>query len=73
MPLRLCDNKRLGAATILGTANTAARMEARGQAGKIQVAPACYALLKNDFSFEKIPDVDIKGKGMIDLYLWENS
>jgi class 3 adenylate cyclase len=51
--------------------NTAARMEAYGQEGKIQVSPTSYELLKNDFAFEKIPGVKIKGKGMMDVYLWK--
>lgn len=50
--------------------NTAARMEAYGREGKIQLSPASYELLKNDFAFEKIPNVLIKGKGMMDVYLW---
>lgn len=50
--------------------NTAARMEAYGQAGSIQISPSSYALLKNEFSFERIADVDIKGKGKMDVYLW---
>ena len=52
------------------TVNTAARMEAYGQAGKIQVSPTSHELLKNDFAFEKISDVLIKGKGLMDVYLW---
>lgn len=51
--------------------NTAARMEAYGQSGKIQVAPSSYDLLKNDFAFDKIPGVEIKGKGLMDVYLWK--
>ncbi|GEM_PF-1505163 len=52
------------------TVNTAARMEAYGQASCIQLAPTSYELLKNDFVFEKIPNVAIKGKGTMDVYLW---
>ena len=55
------------------TVNTAARMEAYGREGKIQVSPACYELLKNDFLFERIPGVEIKGKGKMDVYLWKAS
>ena len=51
--------------------NTAARMEAYGQAGRIQVSPTSYDLLKDDFAFTKIPCVQIKGKGEMDVYLWE--
>ena len=52
------------------TVNTAARMEAYGQASCIQVAPPSYELLKEEFEFEKIPNVEIKGKGRMDVYLW---
>ncbi len=51
--------------------NTAARMEAYGQPGKIQISPTSYEILKNDFDFEKMPDVNIKGKGVMDVYLWQ--
>ena len=53
------------------TVNTAARMEAYGQAGKIQISPASFELLKNDFAFEEIKNVEIKGKGIMDVYLWK--
>ncbi len=52
--------------------NTAARMEAYGREGKIQVSPTSYELLKNDFNFEKIPAVHIKGKGVMDVYVWKH-
>jgi len=52
------------------TVNTAARMEANGQADCIQVSPTTYAILKGDAVFEKIPNVEIKGKGVMDVYLW---
>lgn len=52
------------------TVNTAARMEAYGQQDCIQVSSATYAILKKDFDFEQIPDVEIKGKGLMDVYLW---
>lgn len=52
------------------TVNTAARMEAYGYASCIQVAPPSYAILMQDYAFKKIPDVEIKGKGKMDVYLW---
>lgn len=52
------------------TVNTAARMEAYGQASCIQLSPPSYELLKNEFIFEKTPNVDIKGKGKMDVYVW---
>ena len=54
------------------TVNTAARMEAYGQASCIQLAPSSYELLKDDFVFEKIPNVKIKGKGEMDVYVWRD-
>ena len=61
------------------TVNTAARMEAYGKSGRIQIAPATYELLQkegdlqeNGFTnFEKIMDLEIKGKGKMDVYLWK--
>ena len=50
--------------------NTAARMEAYGRQDCIQVSPTTYAILKQDFVFEKVPNVEIKGKGMMNVYLW---
>ncbi len=52
------------------TVNTAARMEANGRADCIQVSPTTYTLLKKETAFEKIPNVEIKGKGLMDVYLW---
>ena len=52
------------------TVNTAARMEAYGRASCIQLAPPSYELLKRKFEFEKIPNVEIKGKGAMDVYVW---
>ena len=52
------------------TVNTAARMEAYGHADCIQVSPVTYAMLKTEATFEKIPNVEIKGKGKMDVYLW---
>ena len=52
------------------TVNTAARMEAYGQASCIQLSPTSYAVLKEAFDFEKIPKVEIKGKGLMDVYVW---
>ena len=53
------------------TVNTAARMEAYGHADCIQVSPTTYAILKKEATFEKIPNVAIKGKGTMDVYLWK--
>ncbi len=52
------------------TVNTAARMEAYGQASCIQLAPPSYELLKDDLMFEKISNVEIKGKREMNVYVW---
>lgn len=52
------------------TVNTAARMEAYGRQDCIQLSPTTYHILKKEAAFEKIPDVEIKGKGKMDVYLW---
>ena len=52
------------------TVNTAARMEAFGKPGRIQVSPEAFEILKADFEFERIENVPIKGKGLMDVYLW---
>jgi adenylate cyclase len=43
--------------------NTASRMESTGQAGRIQVAPGMYELLKNAFELEERGTIDVRGKG----------
>lgn len=53
--------------------NTAARMEAYGEAGCIQLSPRTFQLLKDEYSFTKISGVTIKGKGLMDVYLWRPS
>ena len=55
------------------TVNMAARMESNGQVGKIQVSGDTYQLLKKDFTFEKVPNVEIKGKGKLDVFVWSPS
>ena len=51
------------------TVNTAARMEAHGIAGEIQVTPETRALLKPNYHLEQRGWIDIKGKGLIQVYL----
>lgn len=48
---------------------TAARMEAHGIAGEIQVTPETRALLKPNYHLEERGWIDIKGKGLIQVYL----
>jgi class 3 adenylate cyclase len=51
------------------TVNTAARMEAHGIPGEIQVTPETWALLKPNYQLEERGWIDIKGKGLIQVYL----
>ena len=45
--------------------NTASRMESTGEAGKIQVAPSTYELLRERFELEERGLVEIRGKGQM--------
>ncbi len=51
------------------TVNMASRMEAHGIADHIQVTPAVYTRLRNDYEFRERGTVDVKGKGPITTYL----
>jgi class 3 adenylate cyclase len=50
------------------TVNTAARMEAFGSPGRIQVTEAVYGLLEGAYAFEQRRVIDIKGKGPMAVY-----
>ena len=50
------------------TVNTASRMEASGETGKIQTSDITYNRLKEKFAFAKRGKVDIKGKGQMTTY-----
>ncbi|MEG4940390.1 adenylate/guanylate cyclase domain-containing protein [Microcoleus sp. F4-D5] len=55
------------------TVNVAARMEATGFAGSIQVTDVTYKLLKNKYLFEKRGVIPVKGKGdMMTYWLLQN-
>ena len=51
------------------TVNTASRMESHGIPGRIQVTPRAYERLRDRYYFESREPVDIKGKGMMSLFL----
>lgn len=55
------------------TVNTAARLETFGTNGKIQVTADTKARLQKAFTFTERGQVDIKGKGPLDLYYLERS
>ena len=50
------------------TVNTASRMESHGTPDRIQVTEETYNALRNQFNFKKRGQVEIKGKGLINLY-----
>jgi class 3 adenylate cyclase len=50
------------------TVNLASRMESRGLPGKIQVSPATYTQLKDDYQLDDRGIVEIKGFGLMQTY-----
>lgn len=50
------------------TVNTASRLESHGVAGRIQVTTETRALLGSDYAFEERGPVDLKGKGMTQVW-----
>ena len=48
--------------------NLASRMESTGVPGRVQVGPATYAVLKEQFVFEPRGRVAIKGKGEMETW-----
>jgi len=51
------------------TVNTASRMESSGRPGKIQVTETTYKCLANDYEFESLGSIPVKGKGHISSYI----
>ena len=52
------------------TMNVASRMESTAPPGAIQVSAATYALLGATERFEPTGGINIKGKGLMDTYVW---
>ena len=50
------------------TVNTAARMEAQGAPGRIQVTPDARAALEDAFTLEPRGEIEVKGKGRMETY-----
>lgn len=50
------------------TVNTASRMESHGTPGKIQVSASVYQALKTQFEFELRGEIEVKGKGPMEVY-----
>ncbi len=53
------------------TVNIAARMEDTGAVGKVNVSSATYELIKSEFSCIHRGKIEVKNKGMIDMYYVE--
>ena len=51
------------------TVNLASRMESSGVAGRIQVAPSTWKLLREKVAFEQREPMEIKGLGLMATYL----
>lgn len=54
------------------TVNLAARMEANGEMGKVNVSSGTFAIVKDDFRCEYRGKIEAKNKGMIDMYFVES-
>ena len=50
------------------TVNTAARMEQRSEAGRINISETTYDLVKNKYTCEYRGEIDAKNKGMMKMY-----
>lgn len=52
------------------TVNTASRMESNGEIGMVNISKSTYDLLKDDpqFSFQSRGKIEVKGKGMTEMY-----
>jgi class 3 adenylate cyclase len=48
--------------------NTASRMEALGEPGRIHCTREVYDLLAGEYEFEERPPVTVKGKGLLKTY-----
>ena len=51
------------------TVNLASRMESHGVKGCVQVTPATYELLRDNFTFDEKRTIDVKGKGLMTAYI----
>ncbi len=53
--------------------NVAARMESAGENGRVNISASTHALIRNDFSCEYRGKLNVKGKGMLDMYFVMNT
>ncbi len=50
------------------TVNTASRMESNSEPMRINVSDRTYEILRDKFEFEKREPVEVKGKGVFQMY-----
>ena len=50
------------------TVNTASRMESHSQPMRINISEATYKLIQHSFNFERRNPIEIKGKGITEMY-----
>ena len=52
------------------TVNTASRLESNGEVGRVNISQYTYDLIKDDsnFVFEKRGKIQVKGKGVLEMY-----
>jgi len=55
------------------TVNTASRMESSGEPGKVNISGSTYELVKDKFKCKHRGKIEVKNKGMIDMYFVENA
>lgn len=51
--------------------NTASRMESNGVVGKVNISESTYKLVDKDFYFTQRGEIEVKGKGKINMYFVE--
>ncbi len=54
------------------TVNIASRMESNGKVGKINISGDTFILIKDDFTCTHRGKIEVKNKGMLDMYFVEN-
>ncbi|GAX81666.1 hypothetical protein CEUSTIGMA_g9094.t1 [Chlamydomonas eustigma] len=55
------------------TMNTASRMESTSKPGRIQVSEASWRLLKDSENWTPTGGIEVKGKGLMNTYLWTDT
>ena len=53
------------------TVNTAARMESHSKPGRINISADTYKLVKGKFTCLPRKNIEVKGKGIMDMYFVE--